>query len=159
MTSLNLTPLPATGSSDAGAEAEVTLEDQKQINRFARLNGKEEDLDLVLKGLKRQLDNVKEATDELALADDDEDDELGGDENQGTRDLSNIHFRIGEAFVAVHKDDAEQLLEQKRIELEAEIKSLEAKITPMKEEMSNIKANLYAKFGNNIKLDHDDDDA
>ena len=156
MASVGLTPAPVAASGDT-PDAEVTLEDQKQINRFARLNGKEEDLDAVLKNLQRQLDNVKEANDELMLADDDDLDDL--DDDKTTRDLSNIHFRVGESFIAVTKDDAEKLLEVKQKELEAEVAELQSRIAPMKEEMLNIKAKLYAKFGTNINLDHDDEEA
>ena len=155
MAAVNLTPAPVNTGGDQ-IEAEVTIDDQKQINRFARLNCKEEELDLVLNSIKRQLDNVKEANDELMLADDDDD--LDGDlgDSSVAKDLSNIHFRVGESFISVNKDEAEQLLENKRKELEAEIKEMETQIQPMKEQMLNIKAHLYAKFGNNINLPLDD---
>lgn len=159
MASVGLTPVPQNANtSDSGnADDEVTIDDQKSINRFARLNAKEEDLDEMLKSLKRDLDNVKEATDELMLADDDDEgDDDGLASDQAVRDLSNIHFRIGEGFIAVGKEEAEALLEAKQKDLDAEVAELEARIAPMKEEMSNIKASLYAKFGNNINLDHDD---
>lgn len=159
MASVGLTPAPVSANFENSPEAEVTLEDQKSINRFARLNAKEEDLDVMLKNLQRQLDNVKEANDELMLADDDDDldAELDGDSAAATRDYSNIHFRVGESFMAMDKDEAEQMLEEKRKELDVEVAELQVRIAPMKEEMSNIKAKLYAKFGTNINLDHDDD--
>lgn len=147
-------------SSSETKEAEVIFDDQKKINRFAQLNGKEEELDFILKGLKVQLDNIEEANNELMLADDGLDeleDDFTSDETTGTRDLSNIHFRIGESFIAVNKDDAEQLLESKKKELELRLKELERQIAPMKEEMSIIKAQLYAKFGNNINLDNEEE--
>ncbi|XP_017494458.1 PREDICTED: prefoldin subunit 4-like [Rhagoletis zephyria] len=151
MSSVKLTPVPPTtnaGDEANKADEEVTIEDQRSINRFARLNAKEDDLDEMLKSLKRDLANVKEATDELLLADDDDDEEV--------RDLSNIHFRIGEGFIAVSKEEAERMLEAKQKELDAEVRELEARIAPMKEEMSTIKAKLYAKFGANINLDLED---
>lgn len=162
MSSVKLTPVPPTtnaGDEANKADEEVTIEDQRSINRFARLNAKEDDLDEMLKSLKRDLANVKEATDELLLADDDDDEEadeeIGGSEGK-VRDLSNIHFRIGEGFIAVSKEEAERMLEVKQKELDAEVRELEARIAPMKEEMSTIKAKLYAKFGANINLDLED---
>ena len=167
MTSLQLTPVPtsstnantknnsSSSTTDAPSE-EVTLEDQRKINRFAMLNGKEEELDLILKDLKRRLENVEEASNELLLADDDDlDDDDLGDNDGKSKDFSNIHFKVGDAFIGINKEESEKLLEKKRKELEIEIHKIERRIAPMKEEMSNIKANLYAKFGNNINLDND----
>lgn len=165
MSSVKLTPVPPTtnaGDEVNKADEEVTIEDQRSINRFARLNAKEDDLDEMLKSLKRDLANVKEATDELLLADDDDDEDEAGDDEElsgaggKVRDLSNIHFRIGEGFIAVSKEEAERMLEAKQKELDAEVRELEARIAPMKEEMSTIKAKLYAKFGANINLDLED---
>ncbi|KAH9403251.1 Prefoldin subunit 4 [Tyrophagus putrescentiae] len=139
MSSVKLTPVPPTNAGDEAnkADEEVTIEDQRSINRFARLNAKEDDLDEMLKSLKRDLANVKEATDELLLADDDDDDEEADEEIGG-------------------KEEAERMLEVKQKELDAEVRELEARIAPMKEEMSTIKAKLYAKFGANINLDLED---
>lgn len=163
MSSVKLTPVPPTtnaGDEANKADEEVTIEDQRSINRFARLNAKEDDLDEMLKSLKRDLANVKEATDELLLADDDDDEDEANEELGGAggkvRDLSNIHFRIGEGFIAVSKEEAERMLEAKQKELDAEVRELEARIAPMTEEMSTIKAKLYAKFGANINLDLED---
>lgn len=145
--------------AEQSEEINVTLADQNKINRFARLNLKEDDLDKSLAELKRYLENVNEASDELMFGDDDEDglgdadDDMSG---SGKAKGSNIFYLIGDSFMGVTKDEADTLLNGKKKELETEIKQLEVKVTSMKEEMSNIKAELYAKFGKNINLDADE---
>ena len=63
---------------------------------------------------------------------------------------------IGEVFVSKSVIDATALLEQAKVEKEDEISSLERQCESIKGTLSDLKAQLYAKFGNNINLEMDE---
>lgn len=142
MASLNLSTAPKGALNEC---AEVTLEDQQMINRFARLDLKHDELDSKLTELKRKQTNINEAVDELMLNDDDFVDE--GDQQP-------VYMRYGEFFVTTTNDESQKILEERKKALQEQLKTLEASIKVIKDEMSTIKATLYAKFGNSINLDH-----
>ena len=48
-------------------------------------------------------------------------------------------------------------LKEEKVKKRAEIKDLEHKCTALKEIMSDLKTQLYAKFGNHINLEADED--
>ncbi|CAG2166567.1 unnamed protein product [Oppiella nova] len=121
-------------------DVEVTLGDQKLINRFARLNAKCEELEADLSAAERRLENSSEALDELALEDE------------------SVWIRSGEVFARMTSDGAQQWIEGLRRELESATKGIRESLATMRAEMTTIKATLYAKFGNNINLEYDDDD-
>ncbi|KAL8563649.1 hypothetical protein ACOMHN_055283 [Nucella lapillus] len=52
---------------DGETEAQVTLDDQQKINRFARNNAKMQDLKEELKQKKKELENLQDAEDELLM--------------------------------------------------------------------------------------------
>ena len=66
-------------------------------------------------------------------------------------------YKIGEVFVHLTKDETSDKLDQAKEDIEAEIKGLEAKSDDYKQILSDLKVHLYAKFGNNINLEADDD--
>ena len=144
MASVNLNPAPK--SATINNDAEVTLEDQQLINRFARLDLKHDELDSKKSGLKLKLVNIDEAIEELMLTDDLDDDADNGQ--------SAVNMRIGDFFVSTTNDEAQTMLEKQKVELQQEMEKLDSAIKKMKDEMSSIKAKLYAKFGNSINLDH-----
>lgn len=158
---MSTTLLPAPADAQ---EAEVSAEDQKMINTFARYNLKTEDREAQLVELKNKLENVKNAAEMLTRqAEEDEleglcdDDDLGGDDEEGKKKAANanIHFNIGDIFTLVTMEEAETMLREQQKDLEQKIKDIEMALKPMKEEMMNTKALLYAKFGSTINLDAD----
>jgi prefoldin subunit 4 len=89
---------------------------------------------------KRIKDNIEEAMNEILISDSD-----------------HIYVQTGEIFANLSTDSANDLCEQKKIQLENNIKLINQELDQMKEEMSKIKVTLYAKFGNNINLEYDEE--
>lgn len=120
---------------------EVTRADQQLINRFARLNAKAEELDLDLKERRRQLANARDALDELALHDD------------------HVLLHCGDVLARLPLAEAERWCEELRDQLEQGARDLERRLAAMRAQMTDIKATLYGKFGQNINLEYEDDEA
>ncbi len=135
-----LLTLKMTSNQNISTECEVTLSDQKLINRFARLNAKCEELQIDSNQKKRIKDNIEEAINEILIS-----------------DLDHIYVQTGEIFANLSTDSANDLCEEKKKQLETNIKLINQELDQMKEEMSRIKVTLYAKFGNNINLEYDEE--
>ncbi|KAF7533234.1 hypothetical protein G7054_g7277 [Neopestalotiopsis clavispora] len=126
----------------AGDEVEVRREDQDKINKFSRLHQKElkiqEALDVknssVLQKEKEELDDI---TTELELADED--------------DL--VPYKIGDAFFHVSLEQAQEMLATSTSNIEEEVSALEDKMGTVKDEMTQLKVELYARFGRSINLE------
>ena len=67
-------------------------------------------------------------------------------------------IRIGETFVTVSNEDAEEFVNDKKEIATAEVASVEPRIQANASEMDQLRTVLYSKFGTNINLDNDPDD-
>ena len=132
----------ATNSTINDDDVHIIYEDQSKINKFAINNTKlhEYQEDLVEK--KKELTNLDEAIDELVILD--------------SSDI--VPFQYGEVFTHLTAEDANTELEKAKEALEKEIKSLENKVVSTKNILSELKTQLYAKFGNKINLEENEDD-
>merc|ERR1712221_2661 len=120
-----------TGDSDV----QITVEDQQSINNFANKNAKLHDIRSDVEKIKKDLIDLEDAENDLLLVD---------DEN----DL--VPFRIGEVFVKISTDEANQLLEKQKENFQKEVEELESHAAILKKELAELKVKLYGKFGNNI---------
>jgi prefoldin subunit 4 len=118
-------------------DIEVRREDQVKINQFSRLNQQFQDLEEELAELKEELSTFNNAGDELMLCMDD-----GG-----------IRLKIGESFFKVNEDYANEFLEDKKSQTEAELQAKADEAENIKGEMDALKAELYTKFGTSINLE------
>ena len=116
----------------------VTFEDQKKINSFARKNVRVNELLGEIEELKKKLQNIQDASDDLMLLEDD--DEL-------------IGFKIGEVFINQTSDDTQNMLEDDKTEVNQQIEGLENNVHELKQVMNELKVQLYAKFGDSINLE------
>merc|ERR1712112_299729 len=123
------------------SDVQVTYEDQKKINEFARTNSRLMDAKEELVAKEKQLQNLTDAEDELLMAEGD--------------DL--VPYMIGEVLVDMTPDDAQSQLNKAKDLVNEEIGSLKKKADGFKDTLSDLKTQLYAKFGTNINLDMDDD--
>ncbi|XP_066590451.1 prefoldin subunit 4 [Prorops nasuta] len=123
------------------SDVHISYEDQQKINKFARQNAKMEDYKQELKIKENELKSLEDACDELALADDD----------------VTVPYRYGEVFVYQDLEKTQNCLEDAKKRKKAEIKSLECKCTDLKAMMSDLKTQLYAKFGSHINLEAEED--
>lgn len=123
-------------------DVHIRYEDQSKINKFAINNTKLHEYQDDLAEKRKELTNLNEAIDELVLLDSDE----------------IVPFQHGEVFTHLSAEDANAELERAKLELEKEIKTLENKVDSTKKLLSDLKTQLYAKFGNKINLEENEDD-
>merc|ERR1712156_106149 len=121
-------------------DVSVTREDQGMINAFSRHNAHHVEITDKLSELKKQLENINEAKEELELQIEDD----------------KVPLKIGEVFVHFEQDDTAPYLDQLVEKMEKQVRQLEAEASSTKEKMNGLKGRLYAKFGNSINLEADD---
>ncbi|KAK4651286.1 hypothetical protein QC762_604850 [Podospora pseudocomata] len=120
-----------------GDEIEVRREDQDKINKFSRLHSHELTLEEELKVKNKEKEELDDITTELELADED--------------DL--VPYKIGDAFFHLPLPQAQELLGLSIAKIEEEIGELEDKMATIREEMTQLKVELYARFGKTINLE------
>ncbi|KAK2016318.1 prefoldin subunit [Colletotrichum eremochloae] len=117
-----------------GDEVEVRREDQDKINKFSRLHQREL---LIEEELKNKTEELDDLSTELELADEDE----------------AVPYKIGDAYFHVPQPQAIEMLEQASAKIEEDVEGLESKLETIKEEMTQLKVELYARFGKSINLE------
>ncbi|KAK9472149.1 Prefoldin beta-like protein, partial [Dipodascopsis tothii] len=122
---------------DEAQDVQVLWEDQQRINTFsklnARLSGLEDDYELK----KSEKEYLEDATQEIELIDEDE----------------QVPYKVGDSFFWVKQSELSDRLE-KEIELADEgLSSIEEQMANVTDEMNDLKAMLYAKFGKSINLE------
>merc|ERR1712106_215293 len=110
------------------SDVHITYEDQQKINKFARCNARYQDMREEIKSKEGDLQNLQDAEDEMMIA-------LDTDEK--------VPFMIGEVFVMKSQDEANDAIASQH--------------TQMQDDMTQLKADLYAKFGNNINLEPEEE--
>lgn len=118
----------------------VSKEDQQKINRFARLNARLEDAKDEISCKINELKNYEDAVSEA---------ELKVLEDEGDK----LHLQVGDIMVNLDPDTTQKWLEEKMEALKTSVAELEKKKETITEEMTALKAHLYARFGNNIHLE------
>ncbi|KAH7146406.1 Prefoldin subunit-domain-containing protein [Dactylonectria macrodidyma] len=122
---------------EAANEVEVRREDQDKINRFSRLHQRELVLEEELNAKTKEKEELDDLSTELELADEDE----------------KVQYKIGDAFFHIPLEQAQELLEEATEKLEEESTGLEEKLGTIREEMTQLKVELYARFGKQINLE------
>ncbi|KAK3683999.1 Prefoldin subunit-domain-containing protein [Podospora appendiculata] len=121
----------------AGEEIEVRREDQDKINKFSRLHQHELSIEEELKGKNKEKEELDDITTELELAEEE--------------DL--VPYKIGDAFFHVQLPQAQEMLGVSGAKVEEQIDELEEKLGVIREEMTQLKVELYARFGRTINLE------
>lgn len=117
-------------------QQEVTREDQTHINSFNKLNATFHELEATIAGKKKILEELDDASNELMLSDED-----------------SVRYVIGESFVHVDKDVADERLTAMTALLTKEVAELSKQLAGIQAEMKGLKATLYSKFGSSINLE------
>ncbi|KAJ4404101.1 hypothetical protein N0V82_010554 [Gnomoniopsis sp. IMI 355080] len=120
-----------------GEETEVRREDQDKINKFSRLHQRELKYEEELKVKNKEKEELDDITMELELADEDD----------------KIPYRIGDSFFHVTVAQAQEMLAASTTQYEEEVSQLEDKLSTAREEMTQLKVELYARFGRSINLE------
>ncbi|KAE9550904.1 hypothetical protein FO519_005888 [Halicephalobus sp. NKZ332] len=118
----------------------VSPEDQKKINTFARLYDKERQLKAEIDLMKKICLDLEDA--ELAILEVDE---------------GKIPFKYGLAFISEKSDDVSSLVEKRQEEAKLKQRNAEIELEKIKTEMSTLRTELYATFGDNISLEADEE--
>ncbi|KAH6662050.1 Prefoldin subunit-domain-containing protein [Halenospora varia] len=121
----------------AGDEVEVRREDQDKINRFSRLHQREIVIEDELKAKHKEKEDLEDVSNELELVDEDE----------------KIPYKIGDGFVSLPLSEVQQRLTATTEQIEEEVTALEEKLTTIREEQTQLKVELYARFGRSINLE------
>lgn len=125
------------------SDVHITYEDQQKINKFARHNARLDDLKEELKGKQNEFKNLEEASEELVLMDEDSDEK--------------IPYFMGEVFIYQDVENTQKTVEEAKSKILDEIKGLEGRCKDIRNVMSDLKTQLYGKFGNHINLEAEDD--
>ncbi|XP_072917728.1 prefoldin subunit 4 isoform X2 [Hemitrygon akajei] len=133
--------MAATMKRTAVEDVNVTFEDQQKINKFARNNNKLIELREEIELKKKQLQNLEDASDDIMMLDE---------------DAVLVPYQIGEVFISHSQDETQEMLEAAKQSLQDEIQALQSRVEAIQQVLSDLKVQLYAKFGNNINLEADD---
>lgn len=118
--------------------AEVLWEDQQRINKFSTLIFKKDEKLEALRKLKVEKEYLDDLGMEIELLDEDD----------------KIQYKLGEVFVFMKVDDAVKKIEAEDEKLTAKISEIDDEIDELDITLADLKKHLYAKFGDNINLEH-----
>ncbi|XP_047428721.1 prefoldin subunit 4 [Mugil cephalus] len=119
-------------------DVHVTFEDQQKINKFARNTSRMTELKNEIEEKKKTLQDLQDASDDLMMLDD---------------DSLLIPYQIGDVFLSHTQEETQEMLEAAKEALEREVRGLEERVSAIQQVLSDLKVQLYAKFGNNINLE------
>lgn len=105
--------------------------DKDDINAFSRHLARRNELKIRILRRKKLLQLHEDASDELLLIDDDE----------------NVHYTIGDVFIMDDKDQIESKLDNTKADLAKDVENYEDEMKELQDDMTKLKASLYAKFG------------
>ncbi|KAM0264748.1 hypothetical protein ACHAQJ_000573 [Trichoderma viride] len=122
---------------EAVDEVEVRREDQDKINKFSRLHQRELVLKEQLELKSKEKEELDDISTEFELADEDE----------------TIQYKIGDAFFHLPLEQAQEMLATAISTIDEETSKVEEKLEVIHEEMTQLKVELYARFGKQINLE------
>ncbi|EQC39336.1 hypothetical protein SDRG_03541 [Saprolegnia diclina VS20] len=117
-------------------EVDVRKEDQDRINEFGRNNSRLADVRDEVKALKDKLETLDDANTEIMMGEGD-----------------NVQLFIGESFVQVSEEYAQEYLEAQTEKTQAKVEKLQAEEASLEARQAALKKVLYARFGTSINLE------
>ncbi|KAF8924173.1 prefoldin [Dissophora ornata] len=124
---------------DEEGDIQVSWQDQQNINTFSKYNAQLQDLEDTYEAKKTEKEYLDDLASELELADEDEP----------------VRYRIGDTFVSLSLEAAQERITKSQEELDGEIDALKTQMDDAVEKMGELKKSLYARFGNAINLERD----
>eukprot|EP00535_Pseudo-nitzschia_heimii_P009241 CAMPEP_0197175062 /NCGR_PEP_ID=MMETSP1423-20130617/1383_1 /TAXON_ID=476441 /ORGANISM="Pseudo-nitzschia heimii, Strain UNC1101" /LENGTH=131 /DNA_ID=CAMNT_0042624121 /DNA_START=125 /DNA_END=520 /DNA_ORIENTATION=- len=116
---------------------EVRKEDQNNINRFARLNARLNELREERKVIKQSLERLGDASTELMMS--------SGDDN--------VMLLIGESFFDTSEQEATDFCEAEEERMNEVLEKYDEEEESIQEEQADLKRILYGRFGKSIQLE------
>jgi len=123
-------------TKDPESETEVRLQDQEKINEFGKLNNRLMEITAEMKQSKTDLELLQDASGDLEMLID-----------------GNASLLIGEAFIEVNEDYANEYLSKKIKIIEDRMSSFESETKTINTRQAELKKDLYARFGDAIQLE------
>lgn len=133
-------PQAAAGGDGPQGMTNVRKEDQEKINRFAKLNARIEDLKDEITNKTSELKNYEDAVSEA---------ELKVLEDEGDK----LHLSVGDILANLSPEKTQEWLEGEMELLKKNVSDLQERKATIESEMTELKAYLYATFGDNIHLE------
>jgi len=124
-------------AATGGEETQVRREDQDKINKFSRLHQRELNLEDELKAKHKEKEDLEDVSNELELADEED----------------MIPYQIGDSFISLPLPEVQELLSTSTEKIDEDTTVLEEKLGTIREEMQQLKVELYARFGRSINLE------
>ncbi|KAI9501984.1 Prefoldin subunit 4 [Coemansia spiralis] len=118
-------------------DVEVTWEDQQRINTFSKLNTRLESLEDEYKKQKTEKEYLDDLAMEIELLDDEQP----------------VPYKIGDAFVMLPLEEAQNRVEKEKDAIDAVVEDLDSQIAGISAEMEELKKALYSRFGKAINLE------
>lgn len=118
-------------------DTHVNFEDQQNINLFARKNAKLQDILEQIAEKEKDKQNLEDASSDLLLTD----------------STDTVPYQIGEVFVHFSNEEAQERVEKAKLDVEEDLVRLRATSQEIKATLTNLKAKLYNRFGDNINLE------
>jgi FK506-binding protein 1 len=132
-------PKAARKNATESKEVQVLWEDQARINEFGRLNHRLQEVNDDIEKKKNDVANLGDVAGDIeVLLDDDA-----------------CKIKVGEVFVTVSNEEAEEFAQEELKEREEQKAVLITEKEDLEKQMRALKALLYAKFGNQINLETD----
>ncbi|AJT25519.1 conserved protein [Saccharomyces cerevisiae YJM789] len=116
---------------------QVTFEDQQKINEFSKLIMRKDAIAQELSLQREEKEYLDDVSLEIELIDEDEP----------------VQYKVGDLFIFMKQSKVTAQLEKDAERLDNKIETLEDKQRDIDSRLDALKANLYAKFGDNINLE------
>lgn len=68
-------------------------------------------------------------------------------------DTQKLRYKIGDCFVSLPLAEAQEMLSTSTAEIEGEVSKLEDGLSSIRDQMKDLKVQLYARFGRGINLE------
>ena len=120
-------------SADATAAVDVRLEDQERISQFQSNHNRIQELTARREGAAKQLQSHEDALEEL---------EAGFFDDEGS-----IRVNMGEAYINVDEDSAQEHVAAGKARLEGEIVSCDKQLAEIRAQQAVLRKELIGRFG------------
>ena len=130
-------------------------EDQEKINKFSRLHQRELNIEDQLKTKNKEKEELDDISTELELVDEDDKVPCVPSIPLARRMCADneSRYRVGDAFFNVKATKALKMVGAESTKMEEDIGALEDSLSTIREDMTQLKVDLYARFGRSINLE------
>ncbi|EDO18310.1 hypothetical protein Kpol_1039p61 [Vanderwaltozyma polyspora DSM 70294] len=118
-------------------QTNVSYKDQQLINEFSKLIMRKDSIEEQLNLQNEEKSYLEDVSLEIELIDEDQ----------------LVHYKIGDVFLMLPQEEVVNLLESDTEVIDSKIDNLQNSKSEIDDRLKELKAQLYAKFGDNINLE------